>query len=360
LQQLQRTAGDAPVMAPMPTDEISLVALAALIWRRRRAAWVTLSAIVACGLAVALLLPKTFAYTTTIEIGSWVDDGKTVPIESIDTTLNKLQEHYIPLARRRYQQDHPQDRHVFEVTARVPKGSQLVVLESKAPEAKSAPYRQIQAQAVQDLLADHGRVFELQRAAIGQQKQRAEAALQALVDEAAVIERQFDRLEQTDQLLEQQIADTRAMIDDASRNRTRAVGEARAMTLLMLDNEVRANRARLADLLQLQVGQAEKRDQLQKSLRENKRDQALQRAEIEQLDLQLKNLQETRALGVAMQSPRPVGASRSLIVALSLVLGCMLALLVPLVLEFVDRVQRTLHGVSARRADDVGAVTPAD
>jgi hypothetical protein len=126
----------------------------------------------------------------------------------------------------------------------------------------------------------------------------------------------------------------------------------------MLENEVRANRARLADLQQqLQVGQAEKRDQLQNSLRKNSRDQALQRAAIEQLDLQLKNLQETRALGVAMQSPRPVGASRSLIVALSLVLGCMLALLVPLVLDFVDRVRQ---GLADLPAGDMTVAAPAD
>lgn len=335
------------------------------IWRRRRAAWVTLSAIVACGLAVALLKPKTFAYTTTIEIGSRAEGNKTVPIESVETTLAKLEENYLPAARRRYQQDHPDEVGAFQVDARVPKNSQLVVLTSKASEATSAPYRQIQQQTVQALLADHGRVFEVQRMAIGQQKRRAEAALQGLVDQAQVLRQQFDRLEQTDQLLEQQIADTRALLDVATANRTRAVGEARdearAMTLLMLDNEVRANRARLADLQQqLQIGQAEKRDQLQNSLRENDRDQALQRAEIQRLDLQLKNLQETRALGVAIQSPRPVGTPRSLIVALSLVLGGMLALLVPLGLEFVDRVQRTLHGASARRAADVSAVTPAD
>lgn len=354
LQPIDSTAARALASAPV-ADEISLVDVVITIWAHRRAAMAAFLAALACGLAAAWAVPRSYAYITTIEIGSRVQDGKTVPIESTETTLAKLQDSYIPIAQRRYQQEHPDERHVFEVTARVPRSSQLVVLESRAPAAKSAPYREIQEQAVRDLLTDHARVFDIERLVAKAQKQHTEGVVQALVDEARTLERQVERLEQTDRLLEQQIADTRALIDDAGKNRARALtearDEARAMTLLMLDNEVRASRARLADLQQqLQIGQAEKRDQLQDRLRKNDREQALQRAEVQRLDLQLTNLQNTHALGIATQSPRPVGVSRSLIVALSLVLGCMLAVLVPLGLTFVHRVRLRLHAAPADQA----------
>ncbi|HCZ48138.1 MAG TPA: hypothetical protein DCZ11_03925, partial [Gammaproteobacteria bacterium] len=97
------------------------------------------------------------------------------------------------------------------------------------------------------------------------------------------------------------------LIEDATANRSRAVAEARdearAMTLLMLDNEVRENRKRLADLQQqLQIGLADERDTLQSALQENQRNQVLQQAEVQRLDQQLKNLKQTRAVVLGMKS----------------------------------------------------------
>jgi hypothetical protein len=305
-----------------------------------------------------ILLPNKYSYVTTIEVGLRTEGKAVVPIESVETTLSKLQESYLPAAQRSYLQDHAGDAGVYKVIARIPKNSSLLVLESTASEANSAPCRQIQEMAVQALLADHGRVFSLMRLGVEQQKQRAEEAMKSLIDQAHALQQQFDRIEQADKLIQQQIAETRAQLDLATTNRARAIGEtgdeARAITLLTLDSEISANRRSLTDLQQqLQIGQAEKRDELQNRLRENTQQQALQRTEIQQIDLQLSNLQATRSLGVAIRSPRPVGRSPSLIVALSVVMGGMLALLVPLVLEFIDRVR---HGLAAAPAGNMIAV----
>ena len=63
--------------APMPTDggqgdEISLVDLGLVLWRRRRAVLTTVAAVAALGVLFALLFPRQYAYTTTIELGSHV------------------------------------------------------------------------------------------------------------------------------------------------------------------------------------------------------------------------------------------------------------------------------------------------
>ncbi len=337
------------------TAEISLVDLALVVWRHRRPAFFTVLTFAALGIAAALVLPKKYAYTTTIEIGSRVEDGKVMPIEAPDTALAKLKEGYIPQARRHYLEAHPEVDKQFVVEARVPKGSGLVVLESTAPEQDGAAYQYIQGQAVQTLVADHGRVFENQRTDIALAKQRAEGQLRALVDQEALLKTRIERLKSRAQLLEQQIADTRQLIEGATANRSRAVAEARdearAMTLLMLDSEVRANRARLAELQQqLQIDLATERDTLQAELQENQRSQARQQAEVQHFDQQLKNLQETRAMVLGMQSLKPVGTSRSLIVLLSILLGGLLALLVPLVLEFAGWVRASVAAQSPDRA----------
>jgi hypothetical protein len=214
---------------------------------------------------------------------------------------------------------------------------------------------------VQALVADHARVFDDQRTALALAKQRAERDLQALVDQEAVLKGRFERLKSSEQLIQQQIADTRRLIDDATANRSRAVAEARdearAMTLLMLDNEVRANRARLADLQrQLQIGLADERDTLQSALQENQRNQVLQQAEVQRAEQKLQNLRETRAVVVGMQSLEPVGISRALMGVLSILLGGLLALLVPLVLEFLGRVRDGLDAAPA--GDEATGATP--
>jgi hypothetical protein len=337
------------------------VDVARVVWRHRRAALATLLAVIAAGVAVALLTPKKYAYSTTIEIGSRVEDGRTVPIETPETVLAKLQESYIPQARRRYREAHPEVDKTFAVEARLPRDSALVVLESTAPAQDGAAYRQIQEQVVQALVADHARVFDDQRTALALAKQRAERDLQALVDQEAVLKGRFERLKSSEQLIQQQIADTRRLIDDATANRSRAVAEARdearAMTLLMLDNEVRANRARLADLQrQLQIGLADERDTLQSALQENQRNQVLQQAEVQRAEQKLQNLRETRAVVVGMQSLEPVGISRALMGVLSILLGGLLALLVPLVLEFLGRVRDGLDAAPA--GDEATGATP--
>ena len=348
----ERMAPLAPLAAD---DEISLVDLARVIWRHRRGALATFVVIAASGLAAAALLPKKYTYTTTVEVGSRVEDDRIVPIEAPDAALAKLRESYIPRERRRYLEAHPDARGTFKLAARLPAGSQLLVLEATGPERSAAAYKTVQEQVVQALEADHARLFQNQRSAVELDKQRAEQNLQTLIDQDAALKARRDRLESKAQLLDQQIADTRAQIDNATANRSRAaVGApdaARAMPLLMLDNEVRENRTRLAELQrQRQIDLAEERDRLDNALRENRRDRALQQAELRQLDLQLENLQETRAVVLGMQSLEPVGTSRALIVLLGILFGSLLALLMPLLLEFAHRVRESVAAQGPDRA----------
>ena len=346
-QRLNQLPATDPAAQPLPYDpydEISLVDVARVVWRHRRAALATLLAVIVAGVAVAFLTPKKYTYSTTIEIGSQVEGGGIVPIEAPDTALAKLRESYIPQERHRYLEAHPGVDKMLAVEARVPKGSQLVVLESTARAEDGSAYQHIQEQVVQALVADHARVFEDQRTVAALAKQRAERDLQALVDEQAVLKGRIERLKSSAQLIQRQIADTRRLIEDATANRSRAVAEARdearAMTLLMLDNEVRENQQRLAELQrQLQIGLADERDTLQSALQENQRNQVLQQAQVQRLDQQLKNLKETRAVVLGMKSLEPVGISRSLMVLLGVLLGGLMALLAPLMLEFLGRVR---------------------
>ncbi|HCO44613.1 MAG TPA: hypothetical protein DIT63_10935, partial [Gammaproteobacteria bacterium] len=62
-----------PAAQPLPYDpydEISLVDVARVIWRHRRAALAALLVVIVAAVAVAFLAPKKYRYSTTIELGS--------------------------------------------------------------------------------------------------------------------------------------------------------------------------------------------------------------------------------------------------------------------------------------------------
>lgn len=326
-------------------EEIDFVDLARLIWRHRRAAALTLLVVLAIGMTGALLTPRKYAYTTAIEIGSRVEDGKTTVIEAPDTVVAKLEDGYIPLAQQSYADDHPEDKSERKVAVRLPKNSQLVVIQSKSTVDEGAAYRQIQQKAVEALVADHARVYDTARQEIEFDRKRAERELRGLADQQLALTRELERTKTTQQLLEGQIAETTAMIEANTKNRDRAVAEARdearAMTLLMLDNEVRANRTRLANLERdLRVHLDATRDSLQNQLLDNQRAQELKQAQIQRIMLQLKNLRETRAVNLGARSLRAVGPSRGTIILVSAVMAVLLALLVPLVIDFISRVRK--------------------
>jgi hypothetical protein len=344
-------AASQPSHATEQDDEISLLELGLVLWWRRRAVITTFVGVTALAVALALMMPKQYAYTTTIEIGTRVEDQKTVPIESPESALAKVADSYIPLARLGYRQRHADQTRRFEVDARVPKDSGLIVLEAKSKAADEPAYRDIQRQVVDALVADHERIFTVLRNGITLERQQAVRVLDDLKDGEQLLLADLKRLDLSAELLCQRIADVKALIEAATKNRLAAVreawDEARAMTLLMLYNEVQQNRSRLAGLdEQLQVGLAQRRDGLNNKLRDNRREQGPQQAAIDRLDLRLQNIQDTRPVAIALRSVEPVSLSRSVISVLGLLLGAMLDLLVALALDFGDRLRATLGGAS--------------
>ncbi len=74
-------------------DEISLVDLWLVLAKRKRLIAAVAGTIAVAGLLYALLMPRAYTYTTSIEIAR---DGDKL-LESPQTVLAKLQESYIPL-----------------------------------------------------------------------------------------------------------------------------------------------------------------------------------------------------------------------------------------------------------------------
>lgn len=377
------------------TDEISLVDLLLVFVRHKTVFFITVVACLLAGGVYAWLKPVSYTYTTLIEIGTQFVEGEPQPLEAPDSALAKIQASYLPLAQQAWATAHPDEPGLIAVDVAVPANSLLLRLQSTATPEKSAAYATVQAHAAESLLADHQRItgvvrkdlenslaarqndlarVEAQHTLLQNNLQRMDVIhvneLASLQDQARILTTERKRLEQTEELVKGQVTKYEHLITTAEENRTKSVNEAtdesRAMTLLMINNEIQQNRNQLLNLQErLSVGipnerdrlakaiednqrqqeslkahQANERDDLQQKIAENTRRQSELRGQVEAIQLQITNLRKTHIVGSATRSIEPAGPGPVMIVALALVLGVFLGAGLIILLELITAARR--------------------
>jgi hypothetical protein len=111
--------------------EISLTDLWIVLVQRKRVVGAVVAVAILAGLTYALLGPLTYAYVTTIAIGTRVWEEKVVPIEAPGTVLAKIVDSYIPLVLQDYEETHTDDdKRQYKIRAKIPEGSDVVILNS--------------------------------------------------------------------------------------------------------------------------------------------------------------------------------------------------------------------------------------
>ena len=171
--------------------------------------------------------------------------------------------------------------------------------------------------------------------------------LEELKDNAKLFESREKRLSHIAELLNNQIEDAKKDLALAEKNRQRSVkeatNEAKAMTLLMLDNEVQQQRQRLANLEERRIVEiAESQDKLTNELASNIRQQQAQQGKIARVEAQLVNLVETRSLVPPMRSMEPTGTGKRVILAIAMVLGFIVAVMTVFIAEFLQKAKEKM------------------
>jgi len=141
-------------------DEINLVGLVMILVRRKIMIAVILVAFIATGITLALLSPKKFTFSTTIEIGSQMINGSTKHFESPQALLAKLQYSYIPLVLTQYKQSNPDDKTKYQIKPSVPEGSNIMLLELKGTEKISNTLIGLLEKTSQKAIQDHSRIYQ--------------------------------------------------------------------------------------------------------------------------------------------------------------------------------------------------------
>lgn len=434
-------------------DTISLVDLWRALAKRRAIIIASILIALMAGLALAFLLPQKYNYSSSIEIGSTLEpaaSGEEVRlIASPESALAKIRESFIPLVQQEYRAAHPDDNSVYEIDARNPEGSLLILLEASGSQDVQAPYLEHIQQVTHKLLEDHQRVMDIYHsrlntrlrlanieldklsdpATLATEQRRLESEINKarlrqaeltdpriltvprqalenklaqnrkklvdLKDQASLIKSSYQRLDETDDLLKQQISELEAHIKSALSQRERAIGnirtESAAMSMLLIDNNIQQNRMRLATLQErlyidqqnlretleekiasnlraqeVQVGVINKAQselsrfevsseleqqrqkpeiarleaQLDKLVADNRRAVEQQKQQVNTLQTQLDNTRPTRVITQPVQSLEPTGPSKSMIMAVALILGAMLGVFLAFFAIFLQKVEQ--------------------
>ncbi len=326
-------------------EEVSLLDLLRILIENRRIMLAVFLAFAILGILLALLLPTKYRYTTTIEIGTVMEDSRTMLIDRPETLLAKIKEGYIPRVLEQFSQNGDGSH---AITARIPQGSEVIVLESIAPLDNADTLINLHAQVVDHVKRNHQRVFEIVKKEMNVDLDKSKNRLSALRDRHETLAADLKRLDKTASLLSSQIKELKALVEDAIRYRKLARAqtgdETRAMTLLMIDNEIQRNTQRLAALEErLYVDIPRERDSLKNAISENQREQREQSAEIEKIQAAVANMRETRMLTHPMRSAEPVGVGRGSVVTISAFVGLLAGVFAALSATFIRKAKQELH-----------------
>lgn len=340
---------NAPIQSEInqTSDEISLIDLwLVLIRHKKLLAAVWLIGLVVT-LAVVFLKPVKYTYSSSFEIGSvpeYSARGESRQlIDNPQTLLVKIKEKDIPQVQQEIRQKLA-DKIPFSVTAKVPKGSSLIVLETKATEEYGGLAKQFEQRIIGLVKSDHARMLDLIKIEINDQLANEQRNLAEQQDAQKVIQAKLEYNKVLTKLLEKQLNNTNIQITDIAASRKKALNQmdnaSKAITLLMLTNEMEQSRQSQANLEErLQILVPAENEQLKKDIADTVRHQEDINARIEQLQVKLRNIQETHAIIEPSRSVKPVGLSAVVMIPLGLFLAALLAFLATFLAEMIGRMR---------------------
>lgn len=378
-------------------DEINLARLWLIVVRRKRIVALVLLLSMGAALAYASFMPKTYRFSTTVELGQNTPenaiDGKSIPIENVETTLAKINSGLIPVVIEQFAEQNP-DKSPPKMAAHSPKGSDLVVIEAKGSETDASILVSLLREVADRLVADHNialspvkrrldmelahaklemgeieddSIFAVEENVIKQKIADTKSSMLELQDEKALLVIQRENANKEAELLAKQIDDVESSIATALKRRSELAAHTgdttNAVTLLMLSDQIQRYQDRIASLSRrLTIGIPEKRRDIANKLENNKREQyryagliAEQEGQLEMLrirrqgkaDAQLLKIKEiesrsaavqpTRVIHVANRSVSPLGSGPLAKLGLGLVIGLMLGVLTAVIVETFAR-----------------------
>lgn len=310
-----------------PSDEISLVDIAKVLWERRW--WMVGIALVTIAAALLFALSKEheYSYTTTIRIGETNVDER---VSTGDSVREAVERRFLPQLRQSFSVEHELQRLPFDFKVEADREGRHVTLNSRSTLENEALVRSFHSGLAALIASDHNERIQLVfrqteirlqnlRTRLAAQQRRLDELTALAVDAAAIA-----------------VEDAEAMEESAGLNLgAQSAGTGRPAFRPMLSSSdpsltVLLSRVQLTELITQYEGA------ISDLIRE-----------IEDIELRREWITPTQVVVEAIRSESPVGTGRSLILALGLVLGGMLGLFGAFIAEFIGQVRASLRGANS-------------
>lgn len=385
-------------------DEIDLIDIGVLIWRRRRVVLVVFLSLIALTALAAVIKSPTYQYTTTVQIGSRLDsNGDVVQVISVPDAQGALQDTFIPMAVASYAKQHPErDALIRNLDINVKSGNDkggTISLICKAKKSRGDDCVNIEERAASEFIKNTSRqindvkanyqsqltsaqlaldsakspaLFKVNKLAAETAISQAKNELKDLQSKAAVLKVQKNKLKASEDLYKQEVSQLQqrvAQINQASVESARSTSSpTQAMANLVLSTQAQNNLQTLSDIQQkLAVDIPQQEAQINADIASNARAQALARRTIQQNESNLQkllyqhnqniqsaaasvkraqsnldNVQSTRTLGKALRSLKPIGVGRGIVIVMGVLVSLLLAFAAAFVAEFFYKVRLRL------------------
>ena len=388
-----------PYQRQTADDEIDLVDLFLILWKRKWLIFLTTIICIILGCGYLFYKTESYQYMTTLQIGALFEgesgSGQRNIIEAPEVVKVKLDSVYIPQASKNLMDLHNDRR--MKAESNIQKDSNILLIKSNALLQDAEFIHSFHTQIVNPVLEEHRKIlaasmkefqfqaeqarlrlkelkdpqiYSFEEKVLQNQIRGAQSELTELDDRKILLESKKERLIDTRKIVNEQIRKIEKNLALAYAERPQAKeevdDEGKALTFLMLNSQIEQNERQLADLKERsQVTIADQKQVLENQLAENRRKYALQKEKISELQSKLKKLQaerlnsiqkqenviadaeskidlyqDSRVLGIAQRSFEPEGPGKSLIIALSGILGLMGGVMLAFIAEFMNKVRQ--------------------
>ncbi len=380
-------------------DEIDLVQLFQILWKRKSLILIVTLICLLAGIGYAFLKKPIYEYTTAVQIGTALvggsDSAVKTGIEASPSVKLKLEKVYIPMATRQLSGKYA--NRLGSARVKENKNSNILLITSKGGEDDQQFFEDLHTIAVSPLIANHReliaaskkqyeilaqraklilkdledpKIFAMDENTVKGKIESAQLALAGIDDQKAILLAKKNGLKETKKLLRDQISQIEKNLKISYAKRDKVIAEvkdeAKAMTFLMLNRGIQQNENRLATLRErLNVGLENENQKIEGQLAENLRlrksqmsridefksqlvqlqaqrssEQDRQRSKISEAENKINLYQDTKVLGFASRSVKPVGSGKSLIVVLAGMLGLMGGIMSAFFAEFIAKVRQ--------------------
>jgi capsular polysaccharide biosynthesis protein len=285
---------------------------------RHKAIIIICTAIGACiGGMAAIMVPRTYAYTTTLEIGRVQEGAAMAGIEVPEAVIAKVTNAFLPAIERAHGDARGESGFTLGLEVKNPRGTNLVIITSKAATDRQEEHLTLHRKVADRVLAEHQSEFKLLRTNMELELDQARRAAAGFKDQEATLALRRTLLQEKRALASKRITEIDNELASKTESRTTAgrslTGQDQVLTLMMLDIEITRERDKRDDVQrELALGLVEETHRLSRDEADLLRIRQDQEDRITAIQARIANVAETRLIGEPQRSQKPVGLGKTM------------------------------------------------